>query len=96
MLVEVVLDLLVGDVNAELLERVLREILEAEDVEQTDGQGLVVMRAVEAQQTVNLVDHPVEEPTVQTLGHGVACRAGLDDSVVAGNGLASGHHGVGG
>ena len=41
MLVEVVLDLLVGDVDADLLERVDREVLEAEDVEQTDHQAVL-------------------------------------------------------
>ena len=41
MLVEVVLDLLVGDVDADLLERVDREVLEAEDVEQTDHQTVL-------------------------------------------------------
>lgn len=41
-LVEVELDLLVGDVDAELLERVPLEVLEAEDVQDADVQALVV------------------------------------------------------
>lgn len=43
MLVEVKLDLLVGDVDAELLEGVLLEVLEAEDVQDADVQALVVL-----------------------------------------------------
>lgn len=39
-LVEVVLDLFVRDVDAQLLERILLEILKAEDVEQTNGKSV--------------------------------------------------------
>lgn len=42
-LVEVKLDLLVGDVDAELLERVLLEVLEAEHVQDADVQALVIL-----------------------------------------------------
>ena len=37
MLVEVVLQLLVGDVDAELLKRVVRQVLEPKDVQQPHG-----------------------------------------------------------
>lgn len=40
MLVKIVLNLLVGNVDAHLLERVLREILKAEYVQQPNGQLL--------------------------------------------------------
>ena len=43
MLVEVELDLLVGDVDAQLLERVLLEVLEAEDVQDADVQAFVLL-----------------------------------------------------
>lgn len=94
MLIEVVLYLLVGDIDAELLERVSREVLEAEDIEQTDRQRLVIRRAAEAQQTIDLVDHPIEESTVETLGHCVAGRASLGYRIVSRNCLASGHYRV--
>lgn len=42
-LVEVELDLLVGDVDAQLLEGVLLEVLETEDVQDADVQALVVL-----------------------------------------------------
>lgn len=42
-LVEVKLDLLVGDVDAKLLEGVLLEVLEAEDVQDADVQAFVVL-----------------------------------------------------
>ena len=43
MLVEVKLDLLVGDVDAQLLERVLLEVLKTKDVQNADVQALVVL-----------------------------------------------------
>lgn len=43
MLVEVKLDLLIGDVDAELLERVLLEVLKTEDVQDADVQALVIL-----------------------------------------------------
>lgn len=42
MLVEVVLQTLVGEVDAELLEAVVLVILEAEDVQDPDGQNLEI------------------------------------------------------
>lgn len=42
-LVEVELDLLIGDVDAELLERVPLKVLKAEDVQDPDVQTLVVL-----------------------------------------------------
>lgn len=68
MLVEVKLDLLVGDVDAELLERVLLEVLEAEDVQ--DADGLEVVSASDA--VVEPADDPVEAPGVERHGHGVS------------------------
>lgn len=91
MLVEVVLYLLVRYVDAELLERVPGEVLEAEDVEQPDRQRLVIRRAAKAQQTIDLIDHPIEQSAVETLCHGVACRTGLGNCIVPCNCLASGH-----
>lgn len=46
-LVEVKLDLLVGDVDAELLERVFLEVLKAEDVQDADVQALVLLSGSE-------------------------------------------------
>lgn len=43
MLVEVELDLLVGDVDAQLLERVPLEVLEAENIQDADVQALVFL-----------------------------------------------------
>ena len=42
-LVEVKLDLLVGNVDAELLERILLEVLEAKDVQDANVQTLVLL-----------------------------------------------------
>lgn len=42
-LVEVKLDLLIGNVDAELLERVPLEVLKAEDVQDADVQALVIL-----------------------------------------------------
>lgn len=42
-LVEVELDLLVGDVDAELLERVLLEVLKTKDVQDANVQALVIL-----------------------------------------------------
>lgn len=43
MLVEIELDLLVGNVDAQLLERVPLEVLEAENVQDADVQALVFL-----------------------------------------------------
>lgn len=43
MLVEVELDLLVGDVDAQLLERVPLEVLKAENIQDADVQALVLL-----------------------------------------------------
>lgn len=43
MLVEVELDLLVGNVDAELFEGVLLEVLKAKDVQDADVQALVIL-----------------------------------------------------
>lgn len=45
MLVEVELDLLVGNVDAQLLKGVLLEVLKAKDVQDADVQALVVVPA---------------------------------------------------
>lgn len=42
-LVEVKLNLLIGDVDAELLERVLLEVLKTEDVQDADVEALVIL-----------------------------------------------------
>lgn len=94
MLIEVVLYLLVSYVDAELFERVSRKVLEAENVEQPDCQRLVIRRAAEAQQTIDLVDHPIEEPTIETLGHCITSRTSFGYRIVPRNCLASGHHRV--
>ena len=47
-LVEKVLDLLVGDVDAQLLEAVAREVLEAENVQKTHRQRLAAVKATES------------------------------------------------
>ena len=54
-LVEVKLDLLVGDVDAELLERVLLEVLETEDVQDADVQALVVFPAGERDEVLSQI-----------------------------------------
>ena len=43
MLVEVVLQLLIGDVDTELLKRVVLQILKPENVQKSDGQGFSAM-----------------------------------------------------
>ena len=60
MLIEIILYLLVGYVDAQLLERVAGEVLEAEYVEEADRERLVARRPGETEQTIDLIDHPVE------------------------------------
>ena len=52
-LVEVKLDLLIGDVDAKLLEGVLLEVLEAEDVQDADVQALVFLSGGETKEEVS-------------------------------------------
>lgn len=56
-LVEVKLDLLIGDVDAKLLEGVLLEVLEAEDVQDADVQALVFLSGGERKKNVSLFKH---------------------------------------
>lgn len=94
MLVEIILYLLVGYVDAQLLERVPGEVLEAEYVEEADRERLVVGRPVETQQTIDLIDHPVEQSAVQSFRHRVPRRTSLGDRVVSRDRLAPGHNRV--
>ena len=72
------LQLLVGEVDAELLERVEPKVLEAEDVEQADEALLVggrpATRSVDALrlEDVERADDPLEDGLVHRLGEGVA------------------------
>ena len=66
--------LLVRVVDAELLERVLAEVLEAEDVEHSEEDAAVLAR-VGAR--VDLVHQPGEGARVESLGHGVPVLPGL-------------------
>lgn len=50
-LVEVKLDLFVGNVDAELLERVLLEVLKTEYVQDADVQALVILSGGEKNET---------------------------------------------
>lgn len=56
-LVEVKLDLLIGDVDAKLFEGVLLEVLEAEDVQDADVQALVFLSGGERKENVSLFKH---------------------------------------
>ena len=72
-LVEELLELLVGEVDQELLEAVAREALEAEDVEEADGALRVPdRRGGRRHQAVDPGEHPSEERAVQGLGESVA------------------------
>jgi len=68
--VEVALELLVGQVDAELLEAVGLKILEAEDVE--DANVELVAGGVGLQVVVESVHDPAEESGVQSLGQPVS------------------------
>lgn len=57
MLVEVKLDLLIGDVDAELLERVLLEVLKTEDVQDADVQALVILSGGEKNEKSVCLNH---------------------------------------
>lgn len=59
MLVEVQLEIFVGEINAELLEAVLGEILESEDIE--DGDTMGVMGAAFVDDRVDAGDKPYNE-----------------------------------
>ena len=67
---EELVQLLVGEVDAQLLEGVDLEDLKAEDVEQSD-EGHRIARAA-PDRIVHLGDHPVEEQAVDRLAEGVA------------------------
>mmetsp|Transcript_30373 Transcript_30373/g.84969 ORF Transcript_30373/g.84969 Transcript_30373/m.84969 type:complete len:392 (+) Transcript_30373:2522-3697(+) len=94
MLVEVLLELLVTEVDAELLERVDLENFETENVKGIDGAR--ADGALRGSHTnVDLLDDPVEEVRVNLLGEGVAVVGGL--LKVEGNlgrGLSADHHGT--
>ena len=72
MLHKELLQILVGVVDAQLLEAVVLEVLEAEDVEDADGLavGAALPRLVDG--VVDLVDDPDEEAAVDALDEGVA------------------------
>ena len=63
---EELLQLLVGEVDAELLEGVVLEVLKAEDVEQTDIRQLGRLLAA-GKVAVNLGDDPVEQMGIDRL-----------------------------
>jgi hypothetical protein len=71
--VEELLQLLVGVVDQQLLERVLAKDLETRDVEDADERRLDLL----AQRLVDLLDEPEEQAVVQRLGERVARVAGL-------------------
>ena len=70
LVVEVALQLLVGQVDAELLEAVALKVLKAEDVE--DSNVELVAGGVGLQVVVQSVHDPAEQPGVQSLGQTVS------------------------
>ena len=67
------LKVLVGVVDAELLERVLREVLEPENIEEADAEHLKVVLLVRANVDglIEAVDEPLEEAVVEDFREGV-------------------------
>jgi hypothetical protein len=70
---KVVLEVLVGVVDAKLLKAVLLEVLKAEDVEDRDGRALAALE----DDLVDALDEPAEEGVVEGLGKGVPRVQGL-------------------
>ena len=86
-LIKLLLQLLVGVVDAELFEGVLREDLEAEDVEQADKSQLVLLTfpvrlclfscVLHRDGRVDLLYDPAEDRSVKVLDKGVTSLVGL-------------------
>ena len=78
---ELLLQFLIGIVDAQLLEGVLGQLLEAEDVENGDLVRAPVAKALgrlrRGQALVDALDDLVEEPRVQELGERVTVDGGL-------------------
>ena len=85
-LVEVELKVLVGVIDAQLLEAVLREVLEAEYIEYRDG-GRLFRPFVD--DVIDTSDQPGEQGTVQSLGERVPCVQSLVDIQRRENSLVS-------
>ena len=72
MLVEVILKVFIGVIDAELLKTVLGEILEAKDVQHPYGVALVIsVLSLGQERMVDLQDNPVKQCAIQTLCHSV-------------------------
>mmetsp|Transcript_38301 Transcript_38301/g.68386 ORF Transcript_38301/g.68386 Transcript_38301/m.68386 type:complete len:773 (-) Transcript_38301:14-2332(-) len=84
--VVVLLEPLVAVVDAELLEEVVPEVLEAEDIQQPDPLGGLGGRLA-IQHFVQAPDDVLEGAVVQRLGHGVPDLAGLCGGMVDGEGV---------
>ena len=67
---EELLQVLVGVVDAKLLETVDVEVLEAENVQHSDGARVQLVRLADG--AVELVDDPDEEPAVNAFGEGIS------------------------
>ena len=99
--VEVLLELLVRVVDAELLEGVLREDLEAEDIEQADESQLVLLTfparlclfgcVLHRDGRVDLLHDPAEDRAVKVLDEGVTGLVGLVNCQRAIDHLATEH-----
>lgn len=75
------LELLVGVIDAELLKAVVLEGLEAEDVEQAELVDILGVHCISPDLRLNIdvhfTDDPVEELAIDGLGAGVASGDGL-------------------
>ena len=90
-LVELLLQLLVGEVDAELFEGILGKVLEAVDVEHADEGVDPLEHRVGREAAVDDVDEPVEQARVDELGDGVSHDGGLLLRQVRHDLLAPGH-----
>lgn len=73
-MIEELVELLVGVVDAELLEGVDGKVLEAEDIQDTEETRRVLARVGAG---VDVVDEPSERARVQRLGHRMSVLSGL-------------------
>ena len=80
---EELLQLFVGKVDAELLEGIGLELLEAKDVEETNVAHITERLAI-GDKIVDAGDEPIEETDVDHLAEGVACVRGFCDRELLG------------
>ena len=78
MLIEVILQVLISIIDAELLEAVAAKVLEAKDVQHPYRLPLMLTVVLLGQESlVDLQHNPVKQRAVHTLGHGVSGGDGL-------------------